>query len=147
MAWRVGVDIGGTFTDFAVLNEGTGELRTLKVLSTPDKPGSEVMTGVKELERRYAIKPADIAYFTHGTTVGVNTVIQRTGAPLALFTTAGFEDVLEVARLKMPDPYDIFSRRADPLVPRAPREFGDSVWFSLSVGYSGRAEARCHPPA
>ena len=118
MAWRVGVDIGGTFTDFAVLNEATGELRTLKVLSTPEKPGSEVMAGVRELERRYAIRPADIAYFTHGTTVGVNTVIQRKGAPLALFTTAGFEDVLEVARLKMPDPYDIFSRRADPLVPR-----------------------------
>jgi N-methylhydantoinase A len=118
MSYRVGVDIGGTFTDFSVLDEASGELRTLKVLSTPDKPGSEVISGIRELERRHGIKPADIAYFTHGTTVGVNTVIQRRGARLALFTTQGFEDVLEVGRLKMPDPYDLFSRRPEPLSPR-----------------------------
>ena len=57
-------------------------------------------------------------YFTHGTTVGVNTVIQRRGVNLCLITTREFEDVLEVARLKMPDPYDLFSRRPTPLVPR-----------------------------
>ncbi len=123
MSYRVGVDIGGTFTDFCVLSEASGDLRTLKVLSTPDRPGSEVIAGIRELERRYGIKPADISYFTHGTTIGVNTVIQRRGARLALFTTAGFEDVLEVARLKMPDPYDLFSRRPEPLSPRE-RVFG-----------------------
>lgn len=123
MSYRVGVDIGGTFTDFCVLGEATGEIKTLKVLSTPDQPGSEVITGIEELERRYGIRPADISYFTHGTTVGVNTVIQRRGARLALFATAGFEDVLEVARLKMPDPYDLFSRRPEPLSPRE-RAFG-----------------------
>lgn len=123
MSYRVGVDIGGTFTDFCVLGEATGEIKTLKVLSTPDRPGSEVITGIEELERRYGIRPADISYFTHGTTVGVNTVIQRRGACLALFTTAGFEDVLEVARLKMPDPYDLFSRRPEPLSTRE-RVFG-----------------------
>ena len=118
MSVRIGVDIGGTFTDFSVLDERSGALKTLKVLSTPEKPGAEVLNGVTELGRRYAIKPSDITYFTHGTTVGVNTVIQRRGAPLALFVTQGFEDVLEVARLKMPDPYDLFSRRPPPLVPR-----------------------------
>ena len=118
MTWRVAVDIGGTFTDFCVFDEATGAMRTLKTLSTPETPGAEVMNGIADLERRYGQRPGSIGYFTHGTTVGVNTVIQRRGAALALFTTREFEDVLEVARLKVPDPYDLFSRRAAPLAPR-----------------------------
>ena len=118
MTCRVAVDIGGTFTDFCVLDEETGELRTLKTLSTPTTPGAEVMNGIAEIDQRYGLKPSSIGYFSHGTTVGVNTVIQRRGAELALFTTQGFEDVLEVARLKVPDPYNIFSRRPAPLAPR-----------------------------
>ena len=118
-SYRVGVDIGGTFTDFCAFDEDSNELHTLKVLSTPERPGSEVMQGLAELERRYGIAPASIVYFTHGTTVGVNTVIQRKGITLALFTTENFVDVLEVARLKMPDPYDLHSKRPDPLVDRA----------------------------
>ena len=118
MTCRVAVDIGGTFTDFCVFDEATGELRTLKTLSTPATPGAEVMNGVEELERRYGQTAGAISYFTHGTTVGVNTVIQRRGAELALFTTREFEDVLVVARLKVPDPYDLFSHRAPPLAPR-----------------------------
>lgn len=116
MAYRVGVDVGGTFTDFCAFNESTNELHTLKVLSTPDEPGAEVMQGIAALGTRYGIVPGSIDYFTHGTTVGVNTVIQRKGARLCLFTTRNFVDVLEVARLKMPDPYDLHSKRPDPLV-------------------------------
>ena len=115
---RVAVDIGGTFTDFCVFDETTGAVRTLKTLSTPATPGAEVMNGIAELERRHGQRPDSIGWFTHGTTVGVNTVIQRRGSALALFTTRGFEDVLEVARLKVPDPYDLFSRRPAPLAPR-----------------------------
>lgn len=118
MNCRVAVDIGGTFTDFCVFDEATGELTTLKTLSTPATPGAEVMNGVAELGRRYGLPASAITYFTHGTTVGVNTVIQRRGAELALFTTAEFEDVLVVARLKTPDPYNLFSRRPPPLAPR-----------------------------
>ncbi len=116
--FRIGVDIGGTFTDFCLFDEMSGTLRSLKTLSTPDRPGEEVMTGIGELEHRFACPAGAIASFVHGTTVGVNTVIQRRGAELALFTTREFEDVLEVARLKVPDPYNIFSRRAPPLAPR-----------------------------
>ena len=93
-------------------------MHTLKVLSTPDRPGQEVIDGVAALGERYGVAPNEIDYFTHGTTVGVNSVIQRKGIKLCLFTTAEFEDVLEVARLKMPDPYDLLSRRAPPLVSR-----------------------------
>jgi N-methylhydantoinase A len=118
MAYRVGVDIGGTFADFCAFNEATGRLHTLKVLSRPDAPGTEVIEGIRQLERHFGIKPQSITYFTHGTTVGVNTVIQRKGAPLALLTTERFTDVLEIARLKMPDPYDLLSMRPAPLVPK-----------------------------
>ncbi len=118
MGYRVGVDIGGTFTDFCVFDEQTRDLHTLKVLSTPDRPGAEIIDGLTEIQRRYGVTPESVVYFTHGTTVGVNTVIQRRGVNLCLITTREFEDVLEVARLKMPDPYDLFSRRPTPLVPR-----------------------------
>lgn len=123
MAYRVGVDIGGTFTDLCAFDERSGRLHTLKVLSTPATPGAEVAEGIKGLQRLYGVDPAEIAYFTHGTTVGVNTVIQRKGLRLCLFATENFVDVLEVARLKMPDPYDLHSRRPNPLIPRD-RVFG-----------------------
>jgi len=116
--YRLGVDIGGTFADFCVLNEATGEVCTLKVLSTPATPGQEVIDGLRGVQSRFGIAPADLAWFTHGTTVGVNAVIQRKGIRLALFVTRNFRDVLELARLKTPDPYDLLSRRPQPLVPR-----------------------------
>lgn len=119
MGFRVGVDIGGTFADFAVLDEATGAVSTLKVLTTPDTPGEEVLAGLAGVRQRFGVQPGDISWFTHGTTVGVNAVIQRKGIRLALFTTRNFRDVLELARLKTPDPYDLLSRRAAPLVPRA----------------------------
>lgn len=118
MGYRIGVDIGGTFTDFCVFDETSSALHTLKVLSRPDAPGAEVLLGLDEIERRFGIAPRDVTYFTHGSTVGVNSIIQGTGARLCLFVTEGFRDVLELARLKIPDPYDLFSRRPPPLVPR-----------------------------
>ncbi len=118
MSYRVGVDIGGTFADFCVLEEATGRLDTLKVLTTPTTPGQEVLAGLDGLRERFGVAPEAITWFTHGTTVGVNAVIQRKGIRLALLVTENFRDVLEVARLKTPDPYHLYSRRPDPLVPR-----------------------------
>ena len=118
MSYRLGVDIGGTFTDFCVFSEATNSLHTLKVLSTPEDPGREVILGLEQLAERHGVEAGDIVHLTHGTTVGVNTVLQRKGINLCLFTTENFEDVLELARLKMPDPYNLFSRRPAPLVGR-----------------------------
>lgn len=118
MRYRVGVDIGGSFTDFAVLDRQSNQIYTLKVLSRPDAPGSEILTGLAQLSERDDIEPADIGYFTHGTTVGINAVIQRRGVRLALFATEGFCDVLELARLKIPHIHDLFSRRPAPLISR-----------------------------
>ncbi|MEX0407371.1 hydantoinase/oxoprolinase family protein [Aquibium sp. LZ166] len=118
MSYRVGVDVGGSFTDFAVLNEITGELRTLKVFSRPDSPGSEVLWALETLAKRDGLDATAIIHFAHGTTVGINTVIQRNGPDLALFTTVNFEDVLEIARLKIPQMHNLYSRRPRPLIPR-----------------------------
>ncbi len=118
MAYRVGVDIGGTFTDFFAFDEETLATHALKVLSRPDEPGAEVLEGVAQLESRFGVAPQSIHYFSHGTTVGVNTVIQRKGVRLCHFTTENFVDVLEVARLRTPDVYNLLSQRPKPLIPK-----------------------------
>lgn len=121
--WKVGVDIGGTFIDFCALETGTGRLASLKVLTTPDDPGAELMTGISLLAEREGLAPEAVSRFVHGTTVGINTILQRKGADLALLTNAGFEDVIELARLRMPDMYSLFSARPEPLISRD-RVFG-----------------------
>lgn len=118
MKYSMGVDIGGTFADFCLFNEETKDLHTLKVLTSPDRPGEEIAGGIRILSERYGVAPKDIHQFIHGTTVGINTIIQYKGAKLALITTRGFEDVIEIARLRAPDPYDLFSRKAESLISR-----------------------------
>ncbi len=118
MTWRIGVDIGGTFIDFCLLDERSNQLHSLKVLTTPDEPGREVMDGLALLQQRHGLDPARVSSFVHGTTVGINTVIQRKGARLALLTTAGFEDVIELGRLRLPEMYSLFCSRPDQLIPR-----------------------------
>ena len=121
--WKVGVDIGGTFIDFCALETRSGQVASLKVLTTPDDPGAELMTGLSLLAEREGLDPTAVTRFVHGTTVGVNTIIQRKGAPLALFTNAGFEDVIELARLRMPETYSLFCSRPEQLITRD-RVFG-----------------------
>ncbi|MFT4185401.1 MAG: hydantoinase/oxoprolinase family protein [Rhizobium sp.] len=123
MGYRIGVDVGGSFTDFAVFDETDGRITTLKVFSRPDEPGAEITAGLSTLRARDGLDPAEVDYFTHGTTVGVNTVIQRNGHDLALFTTRNFEDVLQIARLKIPQIHNLYSVRPEPLIGRD-RVFG-----------------------
>lgn len=130
MSYRIGVDVGGTFTDFAVLDP-EGRLYTLKVPSAPDAPGSEIIEGLGILERRFGISPRDVVHFTHGLTVGINTLIQRVGARLALITNRGFEDILDLGRLRVPEVFSLFSKRPQPLISR------DSVY-----GVGGRVDSR-----
>ncbi|EFH09445.1 hydantoinase/oxoprolinase family protein, partial [Teichococcus cervicalis] len=117
MQVMIGVDIGGTFADFVALETGSGRVSTLKVLTTPAAPGQDVAEGLRRLAAE-GLDLGAVGRFVHGTTVGVNTIIQRRGARLALFTTAGFTDLLELARLRMADPYSLFCERPAPLVPR-----------------------------
>lgn len=118
MAWKLGVDIGGTFIDFCALDTQTNRICTLKVLTTPDDPGRELLEGISLLADRDGVIPEAISTFVHGTTVGINTIIQRKGAKLALITNAGFEDVIELARLRMADMYSLMCTHPEQLIPR-----------------------------
>src|SRR6056297_3098042 len=90
--WKIGVDIGGTFMYFCALDTRSGPIASLKVLTTPDDPGAELLTGLDLLEEREGLDPGTVTRFVHGTTVGINTILQRKGARLALITNQGFED-------------------------------------------------------
>ena len=110
---RIGVDVGGTFTD-VILQGADGSASIRKVLSTP--PGYD--RAVVEAVAGFTASGGEIAGVVHGTTVATNAVLERRGALTALVTTAGFRDVLELRRLRIPHMYDPFWRKPDPLVPR-----------------------------
>ena len=98
MSYRLGVDVGGTFTDFLLLNEDTGETKTAKVPSTPEDSSIGVLNGFAKICESSGIDPADIKLVMHGTTVATNAVLTGRGAKVGLMTTSGFEDTLQVAR-------------------------------------------------
>jgi N-methylhydantoinase A len=98
MAYRLGVDVGGTFTDVLLMNEISGETHTAKVPSTPEDPSVGVLNGVARICEESGVNPHDIKLVMHGTTVATNAVLTGRGARVGLVTTAGFEDTLQVAR-------------------------------------------------
>jgi N-methylhydantoinase A len=108
---RIGIDIGGTFTDFVVFDESSGDWRTFKLLSTPTDPATAVLDGLARL-------PADARpAVVHGSTVATNALLERKGARTALITTRGFRDILTIGRQVRTDIYDFFADRPPPLVP------------------------------
>src|SRR5712692_3016111 len=118
MAWRVGVDSGGTFTDICLFDEATGRVEVWKVPSTPDDPSRGIAQGVGEGAERVATKPGEIGYFGHGTTVATNALIQHRGVRTGLVTTDGFRDLLEIGRQKRPELYDLQADKPPSLVSR-----------------------------
>ena len=118
MAWRIGVDSGGTFTDVCLFDDATGRVAVWKVSSTPADPSEGIARGVDEGLREVAAAPADVGYFGHGTTVATNALIQHRGTKTGLITTDGFRDLLEIGRQKRPDLYDMQADKPPTLVPR-----------------------------
>lgn len=116
---RLGVDVGGTFTDCVVLDESTNELRILKIPSTSEQPSRAVL----ELVERSGAGPNQLRFLGHGTTVATNAMLERTGRRTALVTTRGFRDVLEIRRSARPSGtlYDLYLRLPEPLVERVDR--------------------------
>jgi N-methylhydantoinase A len=104
--YRIGIDVGGTFTDFTLIDERDGAVRFHKVPSTPADPSEAIQTGIADLMRLHGIAPRDIAQIGHGTTVATNLVIERKGARTGLVTSKGFRDVLEIGRQVRPHLYD-----------------------------------------
>jgi N-methylhydantoinase A len=118
---RIGIDIGGTFTDFAVWRgeaAGYAAVAAMKVPSTPPDFAEGVQRGLEALLADGSIGAGDEMLIVHGTTVSTNAVIERSGPPLALLVTSGFRDILDVARLRIDRPVDLFARRAAPIIPR-----------------------------
>src|SRR5216684_3242979 len=118
-AYRLGIDIGGTFTDFALVDESTGHIQVMKVPSRPERPEQSVFDGIKRLHTELDVQPGEIRFFIHGTTLAVNTIIQRSGARTALLVTEGFRDILTIARHRIPDVFNFFTELPKPLVSRS----------------------------
>lgn len=114
---RVGVDVGGTFTDVVAIDE-QGTISYAKVSSTPDDQSIGVLEGLRRLLAGIGRRPQDVEAFVHGTTVATNTLLERKGARVGLLTTRGFRDVLHIGRQSRPHLYDLYVRRPAPLVPR-----------------------------
>jgi N-methylhydantoinase A len=117
---RVAVDIGGTFTDIVVMSSD-GTLHESKVSTTPEDPSRAVVVGLDALLGELGIPANGIEEVLHGTTVGSNTILQRSGARTGLITTRGFRDVLEIGRIRMPDMFDLTWDKPKPLVARRHR--------------------------
>src|SRR5215468_4027475 len=116
MSAILGVDVGGTFTDFFLCDVLTGQARFHKIASTPDDPARAVLEGLSAL-----LPHGALGFLAHGTTVATNALIQRRGGRVALITTAGFKDLLEIGRQTRPKIYDLRADHPEPLVPRERR--------------------------
>ena len=118
MAWRVGVDVGGTFTDLAAVDDASGAVRLEKVPTTPADQSIGVAAGLTALLGRHGVSPAAVTYLGHGTTVCINAVLERKGARTGLVTTQGMRDLLELRRQIRDDLYDLQADKPEPVVPR-----------------------------
>jgi N-methylhydantoinase A len=114
---RLAADIGGTFTDIALFDATTGQLTFSKTLSTPDRLVDGISSGVVKAGSDYA----SANLFLHGSTIAINTMLERTGAKTALITTDGFRDVYEIGRINRPDAYNLYFQKHKPLIERALR--------------------------
>jgi N-methylhydantoinase A len=135
--YRLGCDIGGTFTDFVLLNDQTGEMQINKCLTTPQDPSDAVEQGMRELEQKSPGFVRQLDEVIHGTTLVINSIIERKGAKTGLITTKGFKDVLELGREIRYAPYDIFAEYPKPLIPRR---------FRLEVDERIRSDGRVLRP-
>ena len=146
---RIGVDIGGTFTDLVWVDDATGEVRVGKLLTTPKDPSQAVEQGVVSVLHDAGSQAADVRGIIHGTTLATNALIERKGARTGLLTTAGFRDAVEIGREGRYDMYDLFIDQPSPLVPRQLRlevkeriMAGGSVLTPLDRGSARAAIAR-----
>lgn len=117
-ALRVGVDVGGTFTDALLVDEVSGRFRLLKVPSVPDDPSRAVMDAVAGLLEEERRAPAEVRLLVHGTTLGINTLVQGKGTPTGLIVTQGFRDMLELGRGRLPSIHNFNAVNVPPLVGR-----------------------------
>lgn len=117
MSYMIGVDVGGTFTDFSVFNQETGELFNYKDSSTPDDPSRAIVKGVQDVLNIQQAAANEVTYLAHGTTVGTNALIEKKGARMGLITTKGFKDLMEIGTQRRPSLYDLRAQKPVQLIP------------------------------
>lgn len=115
---RIGIDVGGTFTDFVLANQKTGAIVRFKEPSVPQDPSLSVERGLPQLLELAGVTAADVNLIVHGTTIGLNATIQRRGVKLGMVVTKGNRGILEIARAQMPSAFDFAAPREEALVPR-----------------------------
>src|SRR5262245_4909181 len=133
MGWRIGVDIGGTFTDVALVEDGSGRIGVAKAPTTPADFAEGVLGALKTAMAQQSIDATDVNLLAHATTVVTNAILEQKGARAALVTTRGFRDVLELRRSSRPDLYDLFQDAPATLIPRRRRHE-----ISERIGADGR---------
>lgn len=116
--YRIGIDVGGTFTDFTMIDEDRGVVHFHKVPSTPQDPSEAIATGIGQMLADHGVSPSQVSHVGHGTTVATNLIIERKGARVGLITTQGFRDVLEIGRQTRPHLYDYSVGKPPVAVPR-----------------------------
>ncbi|SHJ10528.1 N-methylhydantoinase A [Dethiosulfatibacter aminovorans DSM 17477] len=117
MSYMIGVDVGGTFTDFSVFNNKTGELFNYKDSSTPEDPSKAIVKGIEDVLEIKGAEADEVVYLAHGTTVGTNALIEKKGSRLALITTKGFKDLMEIGTQRRPSLYNLQAQKPFPLIP------------------------------
>lgn len=117
MGYMIGVDVGGTFTDFSMFDTETGKLHHFKHSSTPEDPSKAIVNGILHVLAEECIKPENVSYLAHGTTVATNALIEKKGARLGLITTKGFKDLMEIGWQKRPSLYDLLKPKPESLIP------------------------------
>src|ERR1700729_1681378 len=118
MAWRIGIDIGGTFTDVALVQEDTGRIAIAKLATTPHDFGQAVIDGIRQGLDENRLDPADVSFLSHATTVVTNALLENKGARAGFVATRGFRDILELRRSSRADLYDLLQDAPAVLVPR-----------------------------
>src|ERR1700730_11494552 len=121
MIWRIGIDIGGTFTDVALVEETSGRIGVAKVPTTPADPAEGVLRALETAMRRHDVAAAEVGLLSHATTIVTNAILEEKGARAALVTTRGFRDVLELRRSARANLYDLFQDPPATLIPRRRR--------------------------
>lgn len=136
--YRIGIDVGGTFTDFVFAEVDTGELSFHKQPSVPGDPSLAVERGIAHFVQSRGLRAEQVELICHGTTIGLNAIIQRRGARTALVVSRGNRDVLEIARLRMPSSYDFTEPRETPLIPR-------NLVYELDARMTSRGDILAEP--
>ena len=116
MGYMIGVDVGGTFTDFSVFHQETGKLFHFKHSSTNRDSSVAIVTGIQKVLEMEGASTDSITYLAHGTTVSTNALVERKGARVGVITTEGFRDIMEIGYQKRPSMYDTLTQKPEPLV-------------------------------